>query len=231
MARHDSNSTFSNKVESSESLGTSLGRLRDKLFDSKLARAIAVMVPLAGVGTLSVTTSEYADFPGIFSEKTGMGRTKNSISAVIAGQKLHGDSVIDLEVQKICFPDARVEGKTTDDMIDTLVDLATTSSHFKASTNELGKLKGTVEKSEFNWKVKESSQTSWEIARLGPKFDATLKLTVEDGKISGTYVRPGPNIDWYITGEYDDSGNVEITIDAPLTLSVVLSGTIQAQRE
>ena len=41
------------------------------------------------------------------------------------------------------------------------------------------------------------------------------------------YERPGPNIDWSIVGTYDESGNVEIVIDAPLTLSVTLSGTIK----
>lgn len=236
MIRHQSRHSHNQETsqaqitsQDTEGLGASLRRLKDKLFDSKLARALAIMVPLAGagVGAIAVTT-EYADIPG-FSSRTEMGRTKNSISAVVAGiigQKLHGDSVINLEIQKICFPDAKVAGTTTSDTIDTLVELATTSSHFTATTNPRGELVGSVEKSEFDWDVKQSSDSSWEIARFGPKFDATLKLEMQDGKITGIYERPGPAIDWEISGSYDQSGHVEIIIDAPFTLSVTLSGTI-----
>lgn len=229
-SRSDAESGASLSSRDSEGLGASLSRLKDKLFDSKLVRALALMVPLAGV---TVTSYEYADVPG-FSSKHEMGRTKNSLSAVVAGivgQKLHGESVIDLEIQKICFPDARVEGTTTKDSIDTLVDLATTSSHFTATTNAQEGLLGTVDKSEFDWKVTQSSDSSWEIERFGLKFDSTLNLTVQDGKITGLYERPGPAIDWRIEGSYNDSGDVIITIDAPFTLSVTLSGTIQPAKE
>ncbi len=213
-----------------DSFGSSLGRLKDKVLNSKLTRALAMMVPLAGVGFSGHVIGEYADWPGIFSGRCEAGRTKNSISAVIAGivgQKLHGDSVIDLEVQKICFPDASLKGRTTQETIDTIVQLASTSAHFTSKISSDGKFEGDVDKSEFDWNVRQSSVNSWEIARFGPKFDTTLKLEIRDGKISGVYERPGLAFDWDISGSYDDSGNVEIVIDAPLTLSVTLSGTIR----
>lgn len=190
---------------------------------------------LVGYGTAGtalvgsgIVSSEYMDVFG-FSEKHEMGRTKNSIAAVVAGlvgQKLYGNSQIDVEILKQGWPDARVTGNTTPTSVDTYVDLAVTSSHFQAQQNRAGMLEGEVDKSEFDWKVRQTAQNSYEIARFGPKFDSRLNLNVADGKISGTYVRNGPHFDWDAKGTYDDNGNVNIEIDGPLNLGIRLVGKI-----
>lgn len=175
----------------------------------------------------SVISSEYIDVFGF--SKFEMGRTKNSIATVVAGlvgQKLYGNSQIDVEIQKQGWPDARVTGNTTPISVDTDVDLAVTSSHFRAQRNGAGMLEGEVNKSEFDWKVRQTGQNSYEIARFGPKFDSGLNLNVADGEISGTYVRTGPHFDWGIIGTYDDSGNLKIKIDGPLNLGIRLVGKI-----
>jgi hypothetical protein len=180
---------------------------------------------LVGAGILS---SEYTDLPG-FDDKIQAGRTKNSIAAVVAGivgQKLYGNSNIDLEIQKSLFPDARVTGNTTPNSVDTYVNLALTSTHFVGQNNSSGQLEGEVDKSEFNWKVKQTSEDKYEIARWGPKFDGALELTVKDGKISGTYIRGGPHFNWKVNGTYDNLGHVKYEIDGPLNLGITLDGKI-----
>lgn len=180
----------------------------------------------------SVVSSEYTDIMG-FSEELQAGRTKNSIAAVTAGiigQKMYGDSDVDLEIQKQFYPDARVVGKTTSESVDTKVDLTFTSSRFTGHNNAKGRLEGEVDKSEFNWNVKQSSKNRYDIARWGPKFDAALELTVKDGVISGTYIRPGPHFDWDVTGTYDANGNVNYEIDGPFNLGITLNGKITPRR-
>lgn len=188
---------------------------------------------LLGYGTIgtalagSVISSEYMDVFGF--SKLEMGRTKNSIAAVVAGlvgKMLYGNSQIDVEIQKQGWSDARVTGNTTPTSVDTYVDLAVTNSHFRAQQNGAGMLEGKVDKSEFDWRVRQTGQNSYEIARFGPKFDSGLNLNVADGKISGTYVRTGPHFDWGIIGTYDDSGKVNIEIDGPLNLGIRLVGKI-----
>src|SRR3989338_4738352 len=116
----------------------------------------------AGVifATSGITCGEYCDQPG-FSNKVEAGRTKNSIATVVAGivgQKMYGDSRIDLEIQKSLYPDARVTGITTSSSVDTHVDLAFNSASFTAQKNKDGNLEGEVDKSEFDWKVKQISE-------------------------------------------------------------------------
>jgi len=184
----------------------------------------------AGVifATSGITCGEYCDQPG-FSNKVEAGRTKNSIATIVAGivgQKMYGDSRINLEIQKSFYPDARVTGRTNQNSVDTHVDLAFTSARFTAQKNNEGNLDGEVDKSEFDWKVKQISEDTYEIARFGPKFDATLVITVKDGKISGKYLRPGPHFNWDISGTYDQAGNVNFEIDGPFNLGITLDGKI-----
>ena len=184
----------------------------------------------AGTALVSagIVSSEYMDVFG-FSEKPEMGRTKNSIAAVVAGlvgQKMYGNAQIDFEIQIHGWPDARVTGQTTPTSVDTYVDLAVTSSHFKAQANGAGMLEGEVDKSEFDWIVRQTGQNSYEIARFGLKFDSRLNLNVADGRISGTYVRTGPHFDWEVNGTYDANGNASIEIDGPVNLGITLFGKI-----
>jgi len=180
--------------------------------------------------TTGIVCSEYADVMG-FSKDFQAGRTKNALSSVVAGvvgQKMHGESDIDLEIRKQFFPDARVTGKTTPTSVDTFIDLALTSVHFKANGSREN-LKGEVEKSEFNWKVKQKSNEIFEVNRFGPKFDAYLDIDVNNGRINGEYVRPGFHFDWAINGTYDPQGNVRMRIDGPLCLGLELVGTITSK--
>lgn len=180
---------------------------------------------LVGAGILS---SEYTDLPG-FDDKVQAGRAKNSIATVVAGivgQKLYGNSIIDLEIQKSIFPDAKITGNTTPTAVNTYVDLALTSVHFEGQNNSSGQLEGEVHKSGFNWKVKQTSENRYEIARWGPKFDGALEITVKDGKISGTYIRGGPHFNWGVNGTYDASGKIRCEIDGPLNLGITLEGKI-----
>ena len=63
----------------------------------------------------------------------------------------------------------------------------------------------------------------------GPKFDATLELSVKDELILGEYIRPGPDFNWEIRGVYTLDGQIEVTIDAPLTLGITLQGKVTPQ--
>ena len=192
-------------------------------------KRILVGAGIAAVLTGLASCEEYVDLPGFGEDSPQAGRTKNSIAAVVSGivgQKLYGNSEIDLDLEKFFFPDAKVTGTTTSSSVDTYVDLAFTSAHFVAHNNQSGNLEGEVDKSEFDWKIRQTSQDTYEIARWGPKFDAELKISVKDGKITGTYTRPGPHFDWDIEGTYDSKGNVHFEIDGPLNLGITLDGKI-----
>ncbi|MFH1331751.1 MAG: hypothetical protein ABIH63_00510 [archaeon] len=179
------------------------------------------------LASTSIPLVEYIDLPGFFKYQTG--RTKNSIASVVAGlvgQKLYGNSEINLEIQKKFFPDARVTGHTTPSSVDTYVDLALTSARFIAQKNELGSLEGEVHKSEINWKVKQISEDSYKIARWGPKFDGILKLKLENDNILGLYIRKGSHFDWKVKGKHNHNGDTKIEIDGPLNLGIILEGKI-----
>ena len=181
------------------------------------------------VGAFGIPCSEYQDFPGFSNKSPEAGRTQNSIAAVVSGivgQKIYGSSDVDMEIEKTFFPNARVTGNTTPSSVNTYVGLSFTSAAFNAKNNSEGMLEGEVDKSEFNWGVKQSSSTIYDIARFGPKFDGFLDIHVENGKINGNYVRGGPHFDWPIEGTYDAEGNVKCTIDGPLTLGITLKGKI-----
>jgi len=195
----------------------------------KYSTEVIVGGVVTAIVTFGVIASEYQDIFG-FDNKRESGRSKNSIAAIVSGivgKELYGDSNIDLEVKKSLWPDARVTGYTTENSIDTSMNLFFTSVHFTGRDNISGMLKGDVDKSEFDWKVKQKGKGIYEINRFGPKFDAKLRLKIENGKITGEYERPGPNIDWDIDGTYDNQGNVNIEIDGPLTLGVRLEGKIR----
>ena len=184
---------------------------------------------LAGICFLGVLTPwvQYSDISG-FGNKHQLGRTKNSIAAVVSAitaHEMYGNADIDVSVKKHFFPDAQVKGYTTPSQMDTTVDLTFGSSYFHANKSE-GLFEGVVSKSEFDWNIHQVGKGTYEIERWGLKFNSTLMLNVENGQISGTYVRPGLNINWDIEGTYDSKGNINVEIDAPLTLGITLEGKI-----
>ena len=184
---------------------------------------------LGSIG-IGIVGSEYQDVFG-FLDKLQAGRTKNSIASVVSGlvsQRLDdGNNDINMNVGKVFFPDSKITGFTTRDTIHTDMGLWFTSNKFDAGRKN-GLMNGRVDKSEFDWKVKEKPNGDYDVARFGPKFDASVEdLKVKDGVISGTYSRPGPNFDWDIDGTYDSDGNVQFTIDGPFNLGISLEGTIK----
>ena len=182
---------------------------------------------LATIGMVN-SCREYADYPG-FSEKTEMGRTKNAISAVVAGiaaQQAYGDANVGMEVKKTFWPDATLTGTVTPDAIDTKTNVFFSSAKFNARGSE-GGLVGKVDKSEFDWRVEQTGQDTYRIKRLGWKFDSYLQLTAKDGCITGTYKRPGPHFDWTVDGTYTKDGSARIEIDGPLNLGVTLEGKLK----
>ncbi len=202
------------------------------LFGEKMNRRHFLKVAVSGVVLAELgLLGQYADPPG-FGKGPGLGRTKNSLAVVIAGivaRRMYEKSDIDLELQKTFFPGARITGKTTKSSIDTYVGLALTSSHFTASAYDSGFFQGEVEKSEFDWNVKQTSENTYQIDRFGPKFDTTLELEVKNGKITGNYIIPW-GFDWTINGTYDNTGNVHIDVSIPLGLDITLEGKITERK-
>ena len=170
---------------------------RDFLTVSFFGTACAAVAAAAGC-------TAFQDTPG--PGKNQFGRAVNAISAVSAGliaQAVAPGRTFEATIEKYAWPDASMHGKTTDNSIQVSVDLSLTSCKFTAS-GKPGAITGDVEKSEFDWKVKQSSPGEWEIGRTGWKFDHVLKLTVDNGTINGTLVRTG-GFDWTIEGSYSDT--------------------------
>lgn len=185
---------------------------------------------LITLGTGGFIASEYADYPMPFTKNTEMGRTKNSISAVIGGtvaKQLYPKSELNLEIKKTLWPTAHVTGYTSADSIVTDVnDLTFTDVHYKAGKTSQGNLKGTVQKSEFDWDVDQQNNGQYHIHRFLFKFNSDLELKTQDGKITGTYFRHGPAWNWSINGTYDANGNVKMHVDVPVGLDFDLEGKI-----
>jgi len=193
-----------------------------------MGKILGTAALVATLATGVVVSSEYADIAG-FSGKVETGRTKNSISTVVAGvaaQQAYGNAQLDLKLKKHLWPDAHVIGSTTPRSIDTHVSLATTSATFHAVNGPNG-LSGKVDKSEFDWSVLQTSPDTYRIGRFGWKFNAYLRMTAKDGRISGTYERRGPHFDWHIDGTYDANGNAHINIHGPMMLGVTLEGKLR----
>ena len=155
---------------------------------------------------------KFKDTPG-FDNKHQFGRTVNSLSAMLAGviaQQIYGSAEFDLLIEKPWYADARVKGKTSATSIESKVNLTFTSAVFHAA-GDSGKQKGDVEKSEFNWGIKQTGPTTWEVSRLGLKLDTTLKVLVKNGVIEGEYIRPWGQ-DWKISGSYDQQGNLDLEV-------------------
>lgn len=198
-----------------------------------LARVGTIAAALAGIGVGALglnSCSQYQDFPG-FSEDASQGRTKNAIATVVAGlvaEKITPNATINLEVEKFWYPDAHIEGSVHNGTIYTHMPLAFTSATLRAEETG-GLIVGTIEKSEFNWDLKQTGPDTWQLGRALLKFDHSLQLSVRDGHISGELART-MGFNWSIDGTYSPDGHVEIRIDGPMTLGMTLRGTVTESR-
>jgi hypothetical protein len=195
-----------------------------------IGKIIAYGALLVTLGTAGFVTSQNADYPMPFTKGTEIGRTKNSIAAVIGGvvaRQVYFDSKVDLRINKPYWPDAHVTGHANLGEIATDVnDLTFTDVHFRVKQTGKGGLKGEVQKSEYNWDIEQTEYGEYNIHRFLFKFDSDLKISTHDGKITGTYFRHGPSWDWDINGTYDKEGNVKIHVDVPMGLDFDLEGRI-----
>ena len=179
----------------------------------------------------SFAVNEYQDLPG-FADKFQQGRTKNSVAAMLTGlvaQKAYGPSTIHVNMIKTCWPDSEIDGKVTNVnnycLIDTKTSLLLSSAHFTAE-GPANKIEGKVEKSEFDWTISQKDQDTYTIVRFGLKRNYELTLHVADGQITGTLYRAW-GFNWDISGHYDEHGNLDLNVSAPLTLGFELKGTVR----
>ena len=175
-----------------------------------------------------MTCGSYQDYSG-FDGRAQAGRTRNSVATIVAGtvaQKAYGDASINLMAKKRFWADAAIVGSSSYHNTHAAMDLTFTRNTYRAQRDAEGYSHGTVDKSEFNWKVDQTSQTHYGIQRALLKFDTSLDLEVKDGHISGSYNKSiAP--DWKISGTYTEEGDVKILIDVPFSLAdVVLEGKI-----
>ena len=161
-------------------------------------------------------------------------RLKNSAAAVVSGivsQKLYGGSnTIDMDVKKFFWMDTDVTGQTTPDSIDTTTNSWFSDSEFRASTDRNGNLIGKVDKSKYDWTVfsDDDKGEDYTISRVGLQWDVGITdLKVENGKISGSFSRPGLDLNMNIKGDYTEDGKVTIDIDNSLIYGITLEGTIK----
>lgn len=180
---------------------------------------------LTAAASLSSCT-KFADVSGPSEED--FGRTVNSVSSVVSGivaQKAYGDGSFNFTVTKPGWYDSKVTGDVTPQSIKTSMDLDLTSNVFNAS-GVPGRMKGSVDKSEFDWEVAQVSDSTWHIGRWGFKFDNTLTLNVNAGKVSGTLERP-MGFNWHVNGTYNQEGNVTLTIETgALDPNFTISGQV-----
>jgi hypothetical protein len=189
--------------------------------------SLAAALTAVGLGALTLNScSQYQDLPG-YSEDTSLGRTKNALATVVAGlvaEKISPEATIHFTIERFWFPDAELEGTVHNGEIHTHLPLALTSATFDAHSNG-GQIQGTIDKSEFDWELRPSGPNKWEVGRALLKFDHTLTLQVHGGIISGELQRTA-GFNWTIEGTYSPEGKVEISIDGPMTLGIVLKGSV-----
>ncbi len=183
----------------------------------RLSPTVRRAVVAAGLMVPIFVSSEYCDLPG-FSGKLQQGRTINSLASIISGivsKEAYGSSSSKGYVGKFLWPDAELNTEVDSNSISSLVGVLFTSSKLEAKYPS-NFLEGSVEKSEFDWKVKQIGVDTYEINRFGPKFDTTLDISVRNGVIHGMYKRPF-GFDWAIEGAYDDQG-YSFNVSVPLGL-------------
>jgi hypothetical protein len=180
----------------------------------KLGIAGGVLVLSAaalGVGRV-MQCQQFTDLPG--ASENDFGRTVNGLSSVLAGivaQKISPNSTFSMTIEKPMYADAPISGKTTTESVQSRVELSLTSAQFTGTTGANG-ISGTVDKSEFDWSIRQSGPNTWEVGRFGLKFDATLKLHIENGTINGVYERGPLSFNWNISGRYTTEGLVNIEV-------------------
>lgn len=174
---------------------------------------------------VSFVFSENVDYPGIFANKKAyMGRTKNAVAALVTGlvaEKIDQNVDFKFQLEKPFWPDAEAQGSVKNGKIDSLVDLTFSSSEFVGT-----RAGGTVNKSEYDWDIQQINENTWHVGRMLMKFDSDLILNIQDGKITGEFVRSGNHFDWSINGTYDENGNVEIDVGIPFSNDLRIVGRV-----
>ncbi|UZR97519.1 hypothetical protein [Chondrinema litorale] len=168
---------------------------------------------------------EYADIP--FSYKgSRYGREKNGlaiITASLVANKISANSQFDCEVIKSFYPDSKIEGMISDEMIEAKMDLFFSENSLNLEKKIDQKLEGNVDKNGFDWLVEEDSSNNFTIRRQLLKVDINLELEISDGQISGVVKRPS-GFDWDLKGHYTNNGDFYITFDCPFSLDIGLRG-------
>ncbi|MFC1697809.1 hypothetical protein ACFL1H_05725 [Nanoarchaeota archaeon] len=196
-------------------------------------KLVAYGLCLSGIG-IAYVAAEYGDLPGW--TDYAKGREKNSIATVTTGiiaRELCDQSTFDIRVKKKFWGDPRVIGETKNNYIKAKTKVMLTGATFEVKEEDFGPnsyiKKGRVAKSEIDWEVKQIGPNKYDIGRWAVKFDKTLILNVEDGKIDGKFVRPGLAFDWKIKGTYDRDNNIDVYIDGWFNMGIGLEGKIECQ--
>lgn len=208
-----------------------MNKIKSLLEDGLIKAGLAASGVALTFGIISGIS--YMDLPlGFISSSDA--RLKSGAAAVVSGlvsQELgNGNNVIDMESQKFFWPDSGLTGKTSPSSIETRLNTWFSSANFHASRDAYGDLNGRVDKSKYDWGVhsKGSGSGDYEISRIGLQWNSGIKdLVVSNGKISGTFIRPGLSFDLGIEGTYDKQGNVTIDIDNAFVFGITLEGTIK----
>jgi hypothetical protein len=214
----------------SGSFNENLARFRRRERSNMVGAALFGAIGVLGLAALGIPAGQYSDG---WLKGQEEGRTKNSISAVVAGivaEKAYGDATINLEVKRALWPDSHLSGEANRQGIDSTLELNWHPAHFTAQVGANGRIQGNVDKSEFDWTVTPITGNQWKIERFALKFDYVLTLNVSGGSICGQLERPGPAPDFQITGNYSPEGMVHITIDPSFGMGIELSGNITPQR-
>ncbi len=178
----------------------------------------------AAAALLFTGCGKFNDTPG--GGENNFGREVNGISTMLAGivaQQLETNANINVTIGKPGWSDANVTGSVSSNSISTSADLSLTDCKFDAS-GKMGEMRGSIDKSGWDWTAVQSGQASWKIERIGLKANYTLTLNAADGKIQGTLERPF-EYDWTINGTYAN-GKVDVKVSTGLSEpNFTISGT------
>ncbi len=193
-------------------------RMGEKAF--KIGMGIAVVTGTAEI----IPANEYVN-SGLHKETAG--GEKNAVATLISGiigQKIYGSSKVDINVEKMFWPDSKITGETTPDSIN-VSDDNDTNVDLKKSTDDLSS--GEIDKGGVDWDIKQTGPNTYKIENVGPFNDATLIVEIKNGKIIGTYKRPFFDLNWTVGGSYRTDGTVNIVVNVPLGPDIELDGTIE----
>lgn len=196
---------------------------------SRVADLSLNLLKVAGLGAALHLSyhSRFNDVPGF--KKDNFGRTVNGVATVLGGiitRDVATNAAANLTIVKAGWPDSNLKVHTSGSSISAEADLSLSSCVFSASGNQ-GSMQGDVDKSAFDWKVKEAGLGKWTIERFGPYPNYTLDYTINNGVVTGTIRRP-LEYDWNFDGSIKD-GNISISVHTGITEpSFKITGTIHS---